>query len=344
MRHARELRLGALTAFAMFCGLMAGCRKNTSGPAASVVLYTSVDEPYARPLIEQFERESGIHVTLITDSEASKSVGLAEKLRAEKANPQADVWWDNECFLAINLADEGILAPYDSPSAADIPSQYKDPGRRWAGSVLRVRMMISAPPGPSPQPGWAKPARLRDLLRPDLKGQIALARPTAGTTGGQMAAIYVLWGKDRAEQFFHGLHDNGVKLVGGNSVVADLVGRGSERAGLCDNDDAADAAASGSKLDATLPDQGDGEDGTLAMPCAVGLVTGGPNPDAARRLIDFLLSREADEQLIAAKFAWCSSRDGAGKGKFMVVDYDDVAKAMPTAIRSATEIIEGRND
>jgi iron(III) transport system substrate-binding protein len=266
---------------------------------------------------------------------------LAAKLRAEKDHPQADVWWDNECFLAINLAEEGILTPYDSPSAADIPSQYKDAGHHWAGSVLRVRMLVSSP---SAQPGWVKPTRLRDLLRPDLKGQIVLARPTAGTTGGQMAALYVLWGKDRAEQYFRGLHGNGVTLVGGNSVVADMVGGGQEHAGLCDNDDAANTAANGGKLEATLPDQGDGEDGTLAMPCAVGLVSGGPNPDAAKRLIDFLLSRKADQQLVNAKFAWCSVRDVTGKGKFMVVDYKAVAKAMPMAIRSATGIIEGRND
>jgi len=341
---AHNLRLSAVIALAIFSGLMAGCRKNSGNTAASVVLYTSVDEPYARPLVEQFERETGIHVTLVTDSEASKSVGLSEKIRAEKDHPLADVWWDNECFLAVNLANEGILAPYDSPSAADIPSQYKDAGHRWAGSVLRVRMLVSAPSVPPSRPGWIKPTRLRDLLRPDLKGQIVLARPTAGTTGGQMAALYVLWGKDRAEQFFRALHDNGVRLVGGNSVVADMVGGSQELAGVCDNDDAADAAANGSKLDATLPDQGAGEDGTLAMPCAVGLVAGAPNPDAGKRLIDFLLSRQADQQLIAAKFAWCSSRDGAGKGKFMVIDYDAVARAMPVAIRSATGIIEGRND
>jgi hypothetical protein len=42
-----------------------------------------------------------------------------------------------------------------------------------------------------------------------------------------------------------------------------------------------------------------------------------------------------------AKFAWCSTRDAAGKGKFMDVDYLAVATAMPAAIRSATAIMEG---
>jgi len=311
-------------------------------PSNPVVLYTSVDEPYAKPLVEQFTKQTGIKVTLVTDAEASKSVGLAEKLRAEKDHPAADVWWSNECFLTINLAEEGVLAPYESPTAADVPDKFKDPGHRWAGSVLRVRTMVSAAPPASYTGQWTPPTRLRDLLRPDLKGQVALARPTAGTTGGHVAALYVLWGQPRAEEFFRGLRANGVALLGGNSVVAESIARGQPWAGVCDNDDAADAAANVGKLNATLPDQGEGEDGTLAMPCAVGLVTGGPNPAGAKRLIDFLLSRDADQKLIDAKFAWCSTRDAAGKGKFMDVDYRAVAKAMPAAIRSATAIMEGR--
>jgi iron(III) transport system substrate-binding protein len=88
------------------------------------VLYTSVDEPFVLPLVDEFKQRTGISVTLLTDAEASKSVGLAERLRAEKDHPQADVWWDNECFLTINLADEGVVEAYNSPSAADIPAQY----------------------------------------------------------------------------------------------------------------------------------------------------------------------------------------------------------------------------
>jgi len=78
------------------------------------------------------------------------------------------------------------------------------------------------------------------------------------------------------------------------------------------------------------------------MPCAVGMVTGCKHPEAARRLIDFLLSREVDRKMAQTHFAWCSARDAAGRGKFMDVDYRAVAKAMPAAIREATAILEGR--
>jgi iron(III) transport system substrate-binding protein len=232
-----------------------------------------------------------------------------------------------------------VLAPYDSPAAADIPSQYKDPEHRWAGSVLRVRMLVSATSQPA---GWTQPKNLRDLLRPDLKGKIAIARPTAGTTGGHIAALYVLWGKERAEQYLRVLHDNGVKLLGGNSVVAESVARGDLLAGLCDNDDYSDSSTNVGKLAGVLPDQGPDDDGTLAMPCTAGLVANCPHPELAKKLIDYLLSAQTDRNLIDAHFAWCSTRDTSGKGKFMKIDYPVVARAMPLAIREGTAILEGR--
>ena len=321
--------------------LLCGCERKTAKPGSDtgpVVLYTSVDEPYVRPLVERFQNQTGIRVTLLTDSEASKSVGLAGKLEAEKDHPKADAWWDNECFLSQRLADEGVLAPYDSPSASDIPAQYKDARHLWAGSVLRVRVLVLS--GQSSQ--GARPAQLTDLLRPEFKGRVGIARPTAGTTGGHVAAMYVAWGADRADDFFRKLHDNGVILLGGNSVVAESVARGDLALGLCDNDDAASAASEIGNLQSALPDQGPGDQGTLAMPCAVALVARGPNPARARRLIDFLLSPQTDRALIDAKFAWCSARDTSHSGKFMKVDYGAVAKRMPEAIRTATAILEGQ--
>src|SRR5690348_4052568 len=117
---------------------LVGCNRSAE---QQIVLYTSVDEPIARPLINEFTKLTGIAVTLVTDTEASKSVGLAERLRAEKDHPQADVWWGNEPFHTINLAEEGLLAPYESPNSKGIAEQFKDPQHRWTGNGLRVRVI-----------------------------------------------------------------------------------------------------------------------------------------------------------------------------------------------------------
>ena len=332
MRLAPALPL--LLLFVVGCGRRDAPASPTPGP---VVLYTSVDEPYVKPLVALFTKRTGIEVRLETDAEASKTVGLSEKIVAERDHPKADVWWDNEVFHTVRLADAGVLAEYDSPAAADLPAKYRDPRHRWAGSALRVRVLISSARTPQEQHAHT----MADLRRPGLR--VALARPTAGTTGGHVAALTVAWGADATDDFFRALRANRAVVTGGNSVAAETVARGEVPVGLCDNDDAAAAGAEVGPLDVQLPDQQPGGLGTLAMPCAVSLVAAGPHPDAGRRLVDFLLSPGVDRALVDAHFAWCSARDPAGShGRFMDVDYQVVAAVMPTAVRRVTAILDGR--
>jgi iron(III) transport system substrate-binding protein len=317
-----------------------------------VVIYTAVDPPYARPILEEFERRTGIRVIMQMDAEAAKTVGLAERLRAEQAagNPQADVWWGNEIFYTIGLAEDGVLAAYESPAAEGIPALFRDPEHRWAGTGLRARVICvwdaeqrqadRETGGEREGLEWVR--SLEDLADARLRGRIAMARPTAGTTGGHVAAMYVLWGEDRANRYFRSLHENGIRLLGGNAQVADQTGHGVILAGLTDNDDVAASLREGGRLRQVLPDQE--TYGTLTIPTTVGLVAGGSNPDGARQLIDYLLSPEVEQQLIAMGFAGYSVRDDAGEQavRSMEIDYREAARIMPQAIRTATAILEGR--
>lgn len=314
-----------------------------SSTANEVVLYTSVDEPYARPIIRKFEERSGIKVVLKTDTEATKSVGLAARLEAENANPQADVWWGNEVFHTINLADRGILAAYASPAAEKIPPLYKDPQNRWAGTALRARVIARTLHEPGNAPARSITSIL-DLTKPELKGKVCMARPTAGTTGGHVAAIYTHLGPEKAERFFRDLKANDIKLLGGNSVVAEYVGLGQLWAGLTDNDDVDSMLRENGKLDMLLPDQGEAQFGTLTIPCTVALVSGAKHTDAAKKLIDYLLSSDVEKALLDAKFARYSvfAAEGADRVKAMPVSYADVARNLKPAVELAMRVLEGR--
>lgn len=324
---------------AVFLALLAGstlapsgCKRG--GALETVNVYCAVDQPYASKLFEEFEKQTGIRVSPLYDIESSKSVGLAGKLEAERDHPRADVWWGSEAFLTTRLAEEGILERYDSPSAADIAPEFKDPQGLWNGVGLRARVLAVGEP---PPPFAIK--SLQDLLDPRLKGKIAISRPTAGATGAHLAALYVVWGPEKTEEFLHKLHGNGVALLGGNAEVADQVGAGSYTLGLTDSDDVSNAAANGGKLTAVVPDQ-DGE-GTLAMPTTVALVKGSTHSAAARKLIDFLLSKSAEQKLIDMHFARWSVRAGPNGIKAVTVDYRKASQVFARAMREGTAILEG---
>ena len=302
-----------------------------------VVVYTSVDEPVARPVLQDFTRRTGIRVETRTDTEANKSAGLVARLEAEKSNPRCDVWWGNEVFRTIRLADAGVLAPYESPAAKDIPPQFKDPNHLWAGTALRARVI-----GVYAATELPAITSIRDLARPELKGRIAIANPRAGTTSGHVAALYVLWGEPKAQSFFRSLRDNRIKVLGGNGDVTAELAKGTVWAGLTDNDDVDNAVREGGAVRMVLPDQD--THGTLTIPCTAALVAGAKNPDAAKKLIDHLLSAETERRLIDAKFARYSVRGGGGpeQVKSMSVDYRAVAKILPHASTDAHAILAGR--
>jgi iron(III) transport system substrate-binding protein len=88
------------------------CRDRSNRP--QVVLYCSVDQGIAEPIVAAFEKQTGIKVRARYDTEASKTVGLVQRIRAEAAAPAADVFWSGEIFHTIRLAREGLLAPYRS--------------------------------------------------------------------------------------------------------------------------------------------------------------------------------------------------------------------------------------
>lgn len=313
---------------------LTGCSDRTSTSPQTLVLYTSVDEPYVTPIIEQFESKTGIKVLVQTDTEATKSAGLAERLEAERNNPRADVWWGNEVFHTIRLAEAGVLAPYASPPAKDVPAKFKDAGDRWAGTGLRARVIAMH------SDASASHASLDVLVDAAHRGRVAMARPTAGTTGGHVASLYVLWGKEKFTDYLKQLKANDVKLLGGNGPVAEAVGRGDVEIGLTDNDDVASVRRDGGKIASALPDQD--TTGTLAIPTTVGLVTGSRNADAAKKLVDYLLSDEVEKKLIDAQFAGWSVRESTTSLKTMDVDYAAASHAMKEAVETAMTILEGR--
>ncbi|MDB5292795.1 MAG: ABC-type Fe3+ transport system, periplasmic component [Phycisphaerales bacterium] len=319
----------------VFAASLPGCNHGIAGD--EVIVYCAVDEPYASQIFAEFERQTGIRTTVQYDIESSKSVGLAGKLEAEAEHPRADVWWGSEAFLSVRLGEEGALAPYQSPAATDIPAQFKDPGGLWTGTALRARVLAVSTKSPPPFPVTG----IRDLVDPRLKNKVAMSRPTAGATGAHLATVYTVWGPEKAAAFCRDLHGNGIALLGGNAEVADQVGAGTYSLGLTDNDDVTNAIANGGKLSMVVPDQ-NGQ-GTLAMPTSVALVKGSKHEASAKKLIDFLVSKQVERKLIDLKFARWSVRGGEADAlKAIDIDYHAAAKIYARAQREGEALLEGR--
>src|ERR671913_265311 len=288
--HAAVVSL--LTAVAMASVIACRSPEPADNAERMVTVYVSTDRVFSEPVLREYERRSGVKVNAVYDTEETKSTGLANRLIAEKARPQADVFWSNEPVRTLVLKSRGVLAPYRSPSARGIPDALVDPDGFWTGFSARMRVIAyntnAVRPGDAPQ-------SIFDLADPKWKGEVAIADPRFGSTSFHVAALYALAGDEKMDGFFRRLKANGIRIVDGNSVVRDLVARGEVKVGLTDTDDVNVAIENGQPIAMVLPDK-EGL-GVPVMPNMVSLIANGPQPEEGRRLIDYLLSADVERQL-----------------------------------------------
>ena len=263
----------------------------TGSGYSTVVIYVSHDQVFSEPIIKDFERETGVKVRAIYDTEETKSTGAMNRLIAEKGNPQADVYWANEPVRAEVLRQQGIAAPYISPNADGIPARFKDPNGYWTGFAARARVLIVN------KNIGAKPDSVLAYADSVWRGKIVIANPLFGTTTTQIAALFVLRGDERGQAFMNELRDNGIKLSPSNGDSADLVARGEFAFSLVDSDDVVSRMRQHLPIELIYPDQGANDLGCFLVPNAVVLIAGAPHAELGKKLIDYLLSKGTEAKL-----------------------------------------------
>ena len=308
--------------------ILTSCRATSS---RTVVVYVSEDQVFSEPILKDFERETGITVKSVFDTEESKSTGVMNRLIAEKDNPQADVYWANEPVRADALKQRGVSAPYVSPSAEGIADQFKDPDHYWTGFSARARLLLVN------ARSAIKPASVMAYTEPSTKGRTAIANPLFGTTTAYVAALFTLWGDEQAKTFMNDMKKNDVKITTSNGESADFVAAGQVDFSLVDSDDAVNRKKQGKPVEMVYPDQdGDGL-GVLILPNAVALIKGGPHAENGKRLIDYLLTKSTEHKLAFADCAQIPLHSGVDTPpeirrieeiKTMRVQYVDLARKM----------------
>lgn len=302
--------LGAFVVF-MLTALMLPfpAKLKSAAGRGSVVVYAAQDQVFAEPLFFEFTRETGIRVRTVFDSEAVKTVGLANRLLAERAHPRCDVFWGNEELRTRQLAAQGVWRETNGWAAFGHRSRRIvintnfvrwDPAR-WGETPSSPDLPPSGSPAEARQQLNPPPGCLADLTNSVWRGRVALAYPLFGTTATHFLALRQHWGEARWEAWCRALAANQPLVVDGNSVVARLVARGEAWVGLTDSDDIAAVQREGAPVVALpLTDE------ALLIPNTIAVVRGAPHPETAQRLFAWLQRSEVVAKLVAAGALECA--------------------------------------
>lgn len=304
-----------------------------------MVVYSSVDDVYARPIAELFGKQSGIKVRLVSDTEETKSTGLLNRLLAEKARPQADIFWSGDPARASVLKRRGLSQPYHSPAAEGLRKEFSDPEGHFTAFSARLRVIIF---NRNLVREEERPTSVFDLVDSRFASRACMANPLFGTTSMHAAALFTALGEEKARAFFDSLVQHRVKMLSSNGEVRRRVAAGDFAIGLTDSDDVSVAIRDGQPVGFVLPDQD--RLGTLLVPNAVVLLAGCRNPENGKKFIDFLLSPEVESRLAESEAAQIPLRaDLPAPSLFgaplsgihlMQVDYSELAEKLEVLIRT----------
>lgn len=288
--------LGYLLLASWGVGVLAGTVTNRS----ISVLCSSIDE-LCRQWAEGFTRETGIDVAVVRVSTGEALTRLSRPGGVR----EFDVWHGGPADSYVLAAERGLLTPYVSPEAAQIPQKYKDVSGHWTGVYLGVLGFCSNT-AVLDRLGVPVPTSWDDLLDPRLTGNVSVPNPLTSGTGYTTAWTQLrrLGTSEKTLAYLTALNSRVLQYTHSGLAPARIVARGEAAVAVTFSQHCVQAAAdSMTELAITYPIEGTGfEIGSVA------LLSGSKNAEDARRYVDYALSRAAQSSGAAAHSAQLPTR------------------------------------
>ncbi len=258
-----------------------------AAPAAAqdVTVLCNYEVDWCEAMKAAYEKTTGQKAVFIrrTDGES-----LAQ-IRAEKANPRADVYHAAESASAKALATEGLLEAYKSPNVADLHD--------WAQRIAEENKYFQTPIYTGvlgygyntellAKYKMPEPKCWKDLVNPAYKNEIQMANPgTSGTAFNTVSTILQLMGEDEGFKFLAAMNKNVNQYTRSGSAGIRAAAKGETTIGITFLHDSVAQTVQGYPIKTVAPCEGTGYEIISSA-----IIKGGPNPDGAKKWMDFVLS------------------------------------------------------
>lgn len=278
-----------LKAFAFAFGLASPFLAQNAQAEGRLTVYCTVQQEACEGNMKIFSEKYGVKTQFIHGSTGT----ILGKLKAEKDNPQADVWFGGTIEPHFQAGQLGLLETYRSPTEADLLPQFKSVIDKY-GDKTAVTYMLLLGFGVNTeklqQLGVPVPKTWDDLLDPRLKGEIQIADPrSSGTAYTILATLIQTMGEEKAYEYLHKLNANVSQYVKSNLVTSNL-SRGESAVTIGFIHAYQTEKERGAKVDWVLPE------GKLGYALGgTSILKNARNLDNAKKFVDFVLSKEMQE-------------------------------------------------
>ena len=286
--HKRVSRAPWLATAALLA--VVGFSHETQAADRDLVMYCSVDEAWCRAMSTAYQKETGVNVEM-TRMSAGETYA---RVRAEKENPQADIWFGGTGDPHLQAAEEGLTEEYKSPELANMRDwalkQAERAKNRTVGIYLGA-LGYGYNSDDLKQRNIAAPECWADLIKPEFEGEVEIADPnSSGTAWTALATMVQLMGEDQAFDYFKKLNKNIAEYTKAGAAPALAVGKGETLVGISFQHDVINAAKQNPAVKVVSPCEGTGyEIGSMSI------VKGAKHLDEAKKFYDWALTPDAQK-------------------------------------------------
>jgi len=274
---------------ALIMTVLAIAALSTSAAAqGNLNVYCSVQLEWCQTIANEFQRASGTKVSITQKGSGE----VFAQIKAESANPKADVWFGGTGDPHLQAAEEGLTAVYKSPNLAQLHPwavrQAEQSGFRTVG-IYAGALGFSYNTELLKKKNVAPPRCWADLLKPAFKGEIQMANPaSSGTAYTAVATVVQLMGEAKGFDYLKQLHQNINQYTKSGVAPVKAAARGETSVGISFVHDVVTEIVAGFPVASATPCEGTGyEIGSLSV------VNGARNHDGARKFVDWALTPAA---------------------------------------------------
>jgi len=286
-----------------------------------VVIYSTHGESMLELVADGFEKETGVKVDFI-----NLKGELADRVRAEKANPQSDVMYGAPSSVYQELKAEALFQPTTPSWAGQLNPLFRDAEGYWYGTIQTPVLMfyntdmMSATDAPK---DW------KDLADPRYKDQMVFRNALSSSARATYSALLQQYEKkgdlDAGWKFLKAVDANTKRYYGSGSMQFQAVGRKEAALSFAVLNSIID-----NKIKNKLPlEIIDAASGSPVITDCIAMIKGAKHPNAAKAFVEYAGSAKVQAQL-AQQFnrmptlpeAIAASPEWMGKIKFKVMDVD----------------------
>ncbi len=264
----------------------------TVGSAHALTVYSSVDEENAKKLLDAFSEATGVDVQMVFLS----SGPALSRIEAEKARPQADIWFGAPSENHILAKERGLTEAYPSPNASALRDEFKDADGFWhaiytnpLGFGVRTDILKSR--------NAPVPTSWEDLKNPAYKGLIQMPSPqSSGTAYSVILTLLEERGEDGAFEYLKALNPNIQTYTQSGTAPSGALGVGETPLAIQFTPGFLKLADEGYPVEVVFPSEGVGYE-----VASMSILKGAQKPDEAKKLVDWMTSAEGQTALSQTK-------------------------------------------